>query len=95
MKQPKKMSNGIVWFLMIVFGFLFAACSSREHMETEYGNRSEEFWKRQKVYADVQEETPKGLDSEEAALVQASYRKDMGGGVQPQKDSRVILLEDK
>lgn len=95
MKQPQDLSNGIVWFLMIVFTLLAVACGSREHMETDYGHRSAEFWKRQKVYADVQQETPKGLDSEEAALVHAGYRKDMGGGQQPQQASKVLLLEDK
>ncbi len=95
MKQTQRILAGIVWFLFGVFAILAASCGSREHMASEYGNRSDEYWKRQKVYADVQSETPKGLDSEEAALVQASYRKDMGGGGQPQQTSKVLLLEDK
>lgn len=75
---------------------LLAACD-REHMSDQHGRRSREFFARQHVYADATAGSPKGLDSEEAALIQRSYRESLGAEERsaPGADaSQVLLLQE-
>lgn len=75
-----------------------AACGSREHMSDDYGRKSRVFFAKQHVHADSSTGSPAGLDSEEASLIQGSYRRNVGGAAAQTgpKDptSRVLLLED-
>jgi hypothetical protein len=65
-------------------------------MDPNYGTSTRTFFAKQRVYFDPSEETPTGLDSEEAALVHAAYRKSMGDDKRTAKDpaSRVLLLQE-
>jgi hypothetical protein len=75
---------------------LAGACGSREHMSDGYGRNQRTFFARQHVYARAATGSPAGADSEEAAVIQANYRKTLGAEHQDtSKDapSRVLLLE--
>ena len=76
---------------------LCTACD-REHMSDNHGRQSREFYARQHVYADAAKGSPRGLDSEEAALIQESYRQSLGAeprsGGTPPEASKVLMLQD-
>lgn len=73
------------------------ACASREHMNPEYGKRSRYFFAKQHVYAQAATGSPSGVDSEEAAVIQANYRKALGAQQQESDQnapSRVLILRE-
>ena len=73
-----------------------SACHS-EHMNPRYGQQSRLFLARQHVNSTAAQGSPSGLDSEESALIKASYRRSLGeqerdpGGM---AGSRVLLVKD-
>lgn len=72
------------------------ACD-RQHLSDNYGRRSREFFSRQHVYSDATAGSPHGLDSEEAALIQANYRVTLGAderNASPSEASQVLLLQE-
>lgn len=80
-----------VWLLLV------AGCASREHMSEDYGRKSRVFFARQHVHNAPATGSPAGLDSEEAALIQASYRESLGAPPAPAANassSRVLVLEE-
>ena len=81
--------------LWLVCG-LSAACGSRPHMGDNYGRQSRTFFARQHVRPTAVRGSPDGLDSEEAALIRATYKASLGGDNQrpePDAASRVLLLQ--
>ena len=82
--------------LILLATALLAACD-REHMSDNYGKQSREFFARQHVHAKAAEGSPKGLDSEESSLIQASYRESLGGQTQNNTtaaSSNVLMLQE-
>ena len=76
---------------------LIVGCGGREHIDPNYGVRTHHYFERQRVFARAAEDNPKGLDSEEAALIQTSYRKDMGGSGRDEpkeSPSKVLLVQE-
>lgn len=72
---------------------LASACANREHIRDDFGVKSRTFLQRQHVHAEASTDSPTGLNSEEAALIQASYRESMGGGAAPAEDDQVLVIE--
>lgn len=72
-----------------------AACGSRQQMSENQGVQTRKFFMKQRVNAIAAQGSPGGLDSEESALIQGSYKESMGKA-QPSQDSqsRVLLLKD-
>lgn len=82
----------VVW---IVLGL--AGCANREHMSEDYGRKSRVFFARQHVHDKATAGSPSGLDSEEAALIQTSYRESLGAeqaSPSENSNSRVLLIEE-
>jgi hypothetical protein len=82
--------------LWLVLFSVCAACGGGEHMIDNYGQQSRRFFMKQRVNAIAAQGSPGGLDSEEAALIQASYKHELGKEQQQpeEKQSRVLLLKD-
>jgi len=83
--------------MVVLFGAFVAGCANREHMSENYGKQSRTFFARQHVHPTATSGSPAGLDSEEAALIQTSYRKTLGAPSAPAQSntsSRVLLLEE-
>jgi hypothetical protein len=78
------------WALLVV------GCGGREHLSDDYGVNTHRYFMRQRVHAVAARDNPKGLDSEEAAMIQAGYRKDMGGSVAEPKESpsKVLIVQE-
>ena len=87
-------------FVCLVLSLLLTSalsgCASREHMGEGFGERRNEFFAKQRAYPTASVEAPTGLDSEEAALVHAAYRKALGGGKEAARDpgSRVLIVQE-
>jgi hypothetical protein len=82
----------VVWAALAL-----AACANREHMSEDYGRKSRVFFARQHVHDKATAGSPSGLDSEEAALIQASYRESLGAeqaSPSASSSSRVLLIEE-
>ena len=76
---------------------LLAACASREHMSDQYGQQTRGMFKAQHVNVQATQGSPGGLDSEEAALIQNTYKESLGGAAkrsEPDAASRVLLLRE-
>ena len=56
---------------------LSPACHG-EHLHPTYARQTRAFFSRQHVHAAAAEGAPNGLDSEESALIKASYRRNLG-----------------
>ena len=70
----------------------------REHHLDNYGRQSRAFFSRQHVQVVAADGSPSGLDSEEAALIKASYRRSLGekeGEADSKLGSRVLLVEGR
>jgi hypothetical protein len=66
-------------------------------MSPVYGEKSRNFLSKQKVYEEAEKDPPLGLDSEESAIIQGTYRQNMGGSVEESKDSsaKVLLVQEE
>lgn len=76
---------------------LGGGCADREHLRKDYGRRFHQRLIKQRIYRTAASGIPKGLDSEEAALIHAGYRKQMGGRqAREPSDSpaKVLLVQD-
>ena len=74
-----------------------AACGAREHIRSNHGVNSATFHARQRVAAEPASGSPLGLDSEEAAIVQRTYRKSIGdpsGAASREPAARVLMIEE-
>lgn len=74
-----------------------AGCGDREHMSDDYGRRNRDFFARQRVYAEPEQGSPGGLDTEEAAAIRDRYRKALApDDRERQQDSaaRVLVIEE-
>ena len=81
----------------IVAVCLMGGCASREHIGPDFGVKTRGFFEKQRVYPIAARGNPKGVDSEEAALIHGSYRKDMGGSgrSEPKESpSRVLIVQE-
>lgn len=89
--------NRVVRVITVLSSLLVLSCASREHMSENYGKQSRTFFARQHVHTAATTGSPAGLDSEEAALIQTSYRQTLGAPSAPTpstNSSRVLLLEE-
>lgn len=71
---------------------LIGACANREHMRDDFGVKTRAYLQKQHVHTVAATESPTGLDSEEAALIQQTYRKDMGSGDATSEESDQVLV---
>ncbi len=74
-----------------------AACGPREHIRPDFGKYTHEYLARQQIFREAAKGSPLGLDSEEAAVINSAYRKNMGAaGAQEAagSPSRVLLLQE-
>lgn len=78
--------------LCLAFLCLAGACANREHIRDDFGAKARGFLQKQHVYTTAATGSPTGLDSEEAALIQQTYRKDMGGGEAAAEESDQVLV---
>jgi hypothetical protein len=72
---------------------LAGACADREHIRDDFGVKARAFQQKQHVHAEATEGSPTGLDSEEAALIQAQYRKSLSGGASTDESGDVLVIE--
>lgn len=72
-----------------------AACADREHIRDDFGVRNRAFLQKQHVHAEAAEGSPTGLDSEEAAMIQAKYRDSMGAEAAGEDDQVLVIQEPK
>ena len=81
--------------LMLLAGGALCGCGARVHIHPDHGRASHAYWVKQRLY-EAEKGAPRGLDSEEAALIHQGYRKRSGGGEVEGKDSpsRVLLLQE-
>lgn len=79
-----------------VFSGVFFGCGPREHIRGDFGAATHAFFQRQKIFAEAAQGAPRGLDSEEAALIHGTYRKQLGGKTEAPKEpsTKVLLLEE-
>lgn len=73
---------------------LTLGCAPREHLRKDWGRSVHARFAKQQVFLEPAEGMATGLDSEEAAMINASYRQSMAGGqaaAQPQQ--QVLILE--
>jgi hypothetical protein len=75
---------------------LLGGCASREHIRPDHGEKTRAFLAKQRVHPEAAREHPRGLDSEESAIIHATYRKNLGGTSKTDKKSpsRVLIVED-
>ncbi|MBN2526279.1 MAG: hypothetical protein JXR76_07790 [Deltaproteobacteria bacterium] len=87
---------GVIFAIACVAVFV-GGCTSRQHMDLNYGHSNAAALASQRVYPGSSSAQPNGLDSEEAAIVHDSYRRSIGkkgsskGSSEP---ARVLLIED-
>jgi hypothetical protein len=82
---------------LLLFGGALSGCGPRPHIHPDHGRASYGYWSKQRLYNKAEEGVPRGLDSEEAALIHANYRKQHGGaaaGEGKDSPSRVLLLQE-
>ena len=83
--------------LALVSILLLGGCASREHLDSNFGIRTRAFLAKQRVYPTAAVENPKGLDSEEAAIIHGNYRTQLGSkecDTPNAASSRVLVLEE-
>lgn len=96
MRGSRKLSIGAVFLAVAVGLTAFGSCSRTMHMRSDYGARTHEFFHRQARAAE--DGGSRGLDSEEAAQINESYRRSMGQPGRPPRgdaSSSVLILEDR
>jgi hypothetical protein len=79
--------------LLLVF---LTGCASREHMRPDFGEKTKTYFAKQHVHQEASTKPPMGLDSEEAAIVQSTYRKNLGkqsGAATKDPGAKVLLLQ--
>ncbi len=89
--------------LILFSAFLFASiglllgCGPREHLGPNFGKQTRLILEQQPIFANAEKSSPKGLDSEEAAIIHANYRRQLSGdkGQDPKDSERVLLLQDE
>jgi len=86
-------SLGACALLVGSLGLTLGGCADRTQIRDEYGQSVRAFYVAQRVHDDAALESPTGLDSEEAALIQQQYRAGMGGGADAPKSQQVLVLE--
>jgi len=65
-------------------------------MSDDYGRQTRRFFALQRVNSQAASGSPSGLDSEESALIQGTYKQSMGQQQNARQDaaSRVMLLQE-
>jgi hypothetical protein len=87
----------MITLLVVLAALPLASCGARAHIRANHGVNSANFHARQRVAAEPASGSPLGLDSEEAAIVQRTYRKsigDPGGTASREPAARVLLIEE-
>jgi hypothetical protein len=84
----------VPWLLAAALLGLAGACANREHIRDDFGVKTRTFLTKQHVHAEAATDSPTGLDSEEAALIQSSYRNKLGGDARPGESDQVLVIEE-
>lgn len=87
---------GLGWVALVSI-LLLGGCASREHIDSNFGVRTRAFLAKQRVNPTAAVENPRGLDSEEAALIHGNYRTQLGSKESKTPNaaaSRVLVLEE-
>lgn len=75
-------------------GMLLCGCGPRENIREDFGKSMKTAFLIQRVWPAAATGNPLGLDSEEAAMIQSTYRNNMGGkGSKPAESNKVLILE--
>ena len=70
-------------------------CAGKVHVRKDHGEKSSEWFERQKVNEEGSKERVEGLDSEEASAIHGEYRSTIGSGrPAKQEDPRVLILDE-
>lgn len=90
---------GKIWpmiYVLALAAFVFSSCASRENMSPNYGERTKAFFAAQHVHSEAAKGSPAGLDSEEAYIIHASYKKGIGGkkGKIKETGAQVLVLKE-
>lgn len=82
--------------VILFLSALCLGCASREHMSEHQGEQTRRFFALQRVNQRAAQGSPGGLDSEESALIQATYKDTLGHERNARSDgaSRVMLLQE-
>lgn len=79
--HPLRASTSLAVLVLFAFaGLVGAGCADRTHIRDDFGERVYGFYLAQRVHEHAAVDSPSGLDAEEAGIIQAKYRKSMGGG---------------
>ncbi len=76
----------------LVIGAL-AGCGAREHIYPTFGQKNHAFFRQQHVYPELAKGAPSGLDSEEAAAINKSYRKTLGIEEPRAEPPQVLMIQ--
>lgn len=71
-----------------------SGCADRTNIRDDFGVKVRAFYVKQRVHETAALDSPTGLDSEEAALIQANYRASMGGKAPAQQSQQVLVLDN-
>lgn len=75
-------------------GMLLCGCGPRENIREDFGKSMKTAFLIQRVWPAAATGNPLGLDSEEAAMIQGTYRKDIGGeGAKTEEKNKVLILD--
>jgi hypothetical protein len=93
------MTKRLVTLVLLLSGIVFCAlaCGPRVHIRADHGKASRAFFQGQRLHAVAEKGDPQGLDSEEAAMIHANYRKQHGAsGKSEPRDSpaKVLLVQE-
>lgn len=86
------LSKPLPWAGALALSFAAIGCADREHIRDDFGAKARTFFLRQRVHETAAVDSPTGLDSEEASLIQARYRDSLGGGNASTDDSEQVMV---
>lgn len=92
------MKPTLALIVLVLGSGLAASCGGGAHLSDNFGRRTRATFALQHVSDEVVMEAPAGLDSEEAAAIQASHRASLGAAPAARATSdastRVMVLEE-
>lgn len=91
------MKPTLALIVLVLGSGLAASCGGGAHLSDNFGRRTRATFAAQHVSDEVVMEAPAGLDSEEAAAIQASHRASLGAPAAratSDASSRVLVLEE-